>query len=529
MLLTAYTLYSWLLDFSKKNALVGAVFSFLMAVWAVSLWRLWTAPKSKKSIARLPPGPRGLPIVGYLPFLGTDNLHLVFTELAAVYGPIFKLWLGNKLCIVISSPALAKEVVRDHDVTFSERDPPIAAQIASFGCNDIAFDSYSSPNWKNKRKVLASELLTTARLNACYGLRREQVMKAIRDVYGNVGKPIDIGKLTFLVAINATISMILGGKFRGEKGDTIKDLFKDISSEQMELMGKPNVSDIFPAIARFDIQGIERRSKEINQSWNELFESVIQVATQEEKNEQKLGFLQLLLRLEGKNNEDNASSLTMNQVKGLLADIVVGGTDTTTTMVEWTMAELIQHPEILEKAKKELVDVVGLNNTVEESHLPNLKYLNAVIKETFRLHPALPLLVPRYSAESSNLGGYAIPKGTKVFLNMWSIHRDPHVWDNSLEFKPERFLSDIAGKFDYFGNDFRFMPFGSGRRKCPGLPIAEKMLYFILASLLHSFEWKLLQGTDLDMSGKFGIVLKKKKPLLLIPTPRLTNLEIYIE
>ncbi|KAK9006374.1 hypothetical protein V6N11_035415 [Hibiscus sabdariffa] len=351
------------------------------------------------------------------------------------------------------------------------------------GCNDIAFDSYSSPNWKNKHKVLASELLTTARLNAYYGLRREQVMKAISGVFKNIGKPIDIGKLAFLVATNATISIILGGKFRGEKGDTMKDHFKDISSELMELIGKPNVSDIFPAVARL--------SKEINQSLNELLESVIQVATEEEKNEEKLGFLQLLLHLEGKNNEDNASSLTMNQVKGLLAEIVIGGTDTTTTMVEWTMAKLIQHLKILEKTKNDLTNVVGLNNVVEESHLPNLRYLNAVTKETFRLHPALPLLVPRYSAESRNLGGYNIPKGSKVFLNMWSIHRDSHVWDNPLEFKPERFLNDVPGKFDYFGNDFRFMPFGSGRRKCSGLPLAEKMLYLILASMLHSFEWKL--------------------------------------
>ncbi|KAL4334991.1 hypothetical protein GQ457_07G009880 [Hibiscus cannabinus] len=323
--------------------------------------------------------------------------------------------------------------------------------------------------------------------------------------------------------------MILGGKFQGEKGDTIKDHFKEISSELMELMGKPNVSNIFPAVARFDIQGIERRSKEINQSLNELLESVIQVATEEEKNEEKLGFLQLLLHLEGKNNEDNASSLTMNQVKGLLADIVIGGTDTTTTMVEWTMTELIQYPKILEKTKDELTNVVGLNNAVEESHLPNLRYLNAVTKDTFRLHPALPLLVPRYSAESRDLGGYNIPKGSKVFLNMWSIHRDPHVWGNPLEFKPERFLNDVPGKFDYYGNDFRFMPFGSGRRKCPRLPLAEKMLYLIFASLLHSFEWKLPQETELDMSGKFGIVMKKMKPLFLIPTPRLTNLELYIK
>ncbi|XP_052483632.1 carnosic acid synthase isoform X1 [Gossypium raimondii] len=529
MLQTAYTLYPWLLDLSKpKDGLFRAILSFVMVILAISLWHLWFVKKSKKIVAQLPPGPRGLPIVGYLPFLGTDNLHLSFTELAATYGPSFKLWLGNKLCVVISSPELAKEVVRDHDVTFSERDPPIAAQVASFGCNDISFDSYSNPRWKNKRKVLATELLTNARLNACYGLRREQVMNGLKDVYENVGKPIDIGKWTYLVALNAAISMILGGELPGEKGAAIEGNLKENSSESMVLMGKPNVSDIFPAIARFDIQGIERRMRKISQQFNRLLESVIEMAIDKEKDkkssEQKLGFLELLLHLERNNNEDNASPLTMDEVKGLLVDILVGGTDTTTTMVEWTMAVLMQHPEIMEKVKKELSDVVGVNNTVEEYHLSNLSYLNAVIKETFRLHPALPLLVPRCPARSVHLNGYTIPKGSRLFINMWCIHRDPLIWENPLEFRPERFLNDPDNS-NHYGNDFRFMPFGSGRRKCPGIPLEEKLLFFILASLLHSFEWRLPHGTVLDMSSKFGIVMKKKEPTLLIPAPRLTNLD----
>ncbi|XVF51654.1 hypothetical protein PTKIN_Ptkin04bG0201700 [Pterospermum kingtungense] len=181
----------------------------------------------------------------------------------------------------------------------------------------------------------------------------------------------------------------------------------------------------------------------------------------------------------------------MNQVKGLLLDMVVAGTDTISTMVEWTMAELIQHPEIMEKVKKELADVVGLYNTVEEVHLPNLRYLHAVTKETFQLHSPLPLLAPRCSGQSSIVGGYTIPKDSRVFLNVW------------------------------------YMPFGSGRRKCPGVSLGEKMLYFMLASFLHSFEWELPQGTKHDLSSKFGWVMKKKKPLLLIPKPRLLNLELY--
>lgn len=324
---TAYmTLYSRLLeDSNQKNGFFRAVLITFVVV-ATSLWYLWTHSKSKKLIAPLPPGPRGLPIVGYLPFLGTDSLHLVFIKLAAVYGPIYKFWLGNQLFVVISSPSLAKEVLRDHDITFSDRDPNIASQIATFGGNDIAFDTYSSPTWKKKRKVLAAEMLSNANIKACYCLRREQVMKAIGDVYKNVGKPIDISDLSFLTVINAGVSMVLGGKLRGEKGATIEGHFKDITAELMVLLGKPNISDIFPLLAPLDIQGIAKGMKKISHLFNQLLDSVIQLrmnlATDKEnvdgigKSEEKLDFLQFLLELVDK--EDSESSITMNQLKGLL-------------------------------------------------------------------------------------------------------------------------------------------------------------------------------------------------------------------
>ncbi|XP_012471918.1 labd-13Z-ene-9,15,16-triol synthase, chloroplastic [Gossypium raimondii] len=523
MFQTAYSFLSWLLNGgNQKDGFLPAAFLFLVAMLGLSLW--YPFLKARKPMAPLPPGPLGLPIVGYLPFLGFDNLHLVFTELAGVYGPIYKLWLGNKLIVVISSPSLVKEVVRDHDIAFSEREPPIAAQIITFGTNDIAFDSYSSPSWKHKRKILASDMLSSANLNACYDLRREKVMEMVGDVYENVGKLIDVGELAFRTLTSLIGNMVWGGEIQGEQRTIVESQFKKIFAEIMVFLGKPNISDIFPSIAWFDIQGIERGMKKIRQSFNEFLDSVIEERMKKETGEQKSDVLQMLLDLH--KNQDSPSSLTMNQIKGILVNIVVAGTDTTSGSTEWAMSELMQHPEIMEKVKKELNDVIGVNNTVEEFHLPNLRYLNAVIKETFRLHPVLPLLVPRCSARSLTVGGYTIPKGSRVFLNTWSIHRDLNIWDNPMEFQPERFLNE-PGKLDFRGNDFRYLPFGSGRRKCPGINLGEKMLSFILASLLHSFEWKLPQDEKVDLSGKFGIIMGKKNPLHLIPTPRLTNLELY--
>lgn len=209
--------------------------------------------------------------------------------------------------------------------------------------------------------------------------------------------------------------------------------------------------------------------------------------------------------------------------------MVVGGTETTSNTTEWAMAEMLQKPEILRKAQRELDEVVGMNNIVEETHISKLPYLAQVIKETLRLHPALPLLVPHCPSSSSTIGGYAVPEGSRVFVNVWAIQRDPSIWKDPSEFRPERFSEGgtAANRWDFSGNDFDYFPFGSGRRICAGIAMAERMVGYSLASLLHSFDWKLPEGAKLDLSERFGIVLKKAEPLVAVPIPRLGKPELY--
>uniref|UniRef100_A0A2P2MR43 Flavonoid 3'-monooxygenase n=1 Tax=Rhizophora mucronata TaxID=61149 RepID=A0A2P2MR43_RHIMU len=490
--------------------------------------------KSKRACASLPPGPVGLPIVGYLPFLFGDDLHQKFTELAEVYGPVYKFWLGKKLCVVVNSPSLAKEVVRDQDTTFAYRDPPIAAWILSSGGNDISWSAYG-PDWKRLRKVFVSNMLSNAGLDATYALRKQAVNMAIRYVYKNIGKPVDLGELAFATNANAIMSILWGGTLEGEEGTKLVTEFRKSVLELMVLMGRPNISDYFPLLARLDLQGIEKQSSKATSRIREFLDTVIEKGSNLtevnsfgfKKTERKKDFLQILLEL--KDRKDDSMSVTDIQLKGILKDIVIGGMDTTSTMVEWAMAELIQHQEMMEKVHQELDEVVGLNKMVEESHLPQLRYLQAVLEETLRLHPALPLLVPRRPSNSCKLGEYTIPSGSTVFLNAYAIHRDPQLWDRPLEFQPERFLCAESIKFDLSGNNFQYLPFGSGRRVCAGLPLAEKMLMYQLASFLHSFDWKLPGDTKLEFSEKSGIVVKKMKPLLAIPTPRLSDLDLYFQ
>ncbi|XP_019160398.1 PREDICTED: flavonoid 3'-monooxygenase-like [Ipomoea nil] len=520
--------------------MASAEMEALLALFTFSLLllsALWLY--AKKSISKkappppLPPGPRGFPVVGYLPFL-RPNLHHHFTDLARKYGPIFKLQLGRRLVVVVNSPSLAKEVVRDHDAIFANRDPPIAGIIGTYGGRDIAF-APSGTYWREIRKVFVREMLSSANLRACYEHRREEVRKAIRSVKSRIGEPVNIRALASSTEINVITSMIWGSTLGCDEAkiDQIGAEFREIMGKFVAMIGEPNISDFFPWLARLDLQGVQARMEDMVKVVDNIFDPIINEGEKKvseksrsiTKDDEKKDFLQILLEL--KNRDDNAGkSLDFQAIKAMLLDIVIGGTDTTATMVEWVMTTLLDNPEIMKKVQKELEEIVGMTSIVEEVHLPKLKYLDAVVKETFRLYPALPLLIPKCPSQTTQVGGYTIPKDTKVFLNMYAIHRDLKLWDNPLKFSPERFLNQTFG-LDYTGNDHRFLPFGSGRRICVGIPLAEKMLIYILGSLLHSFNWHLPEGEKMDLSDGLGLVIKKNTPLVAVPAPRLPNSELY--
>ncbi|KAL3499492.1 hypothetical protein ACH5RR_038585 [Cinchona calisaya] len=489
---------AWLLG-NSNNKYTPAQAALTISVVTISLfWCIMKFMKSRKEKSLLPPGPPGLPILGYLPFLDT-NLHTQFTELAHQYGPIFKLKLGNKLCVVLSSPSLIKEVTREQDIVFANRDPPIAVLVTTYGGLDIAWSPYGS-YWRNIRKIFVREMLSGSNLDACYDLRKDEVRKAVEYVNTNVGKLVNIGELIFLTEIKVIMSMLWGGTLDEEKQNRVEAEFKKVFEQIVAFCSKPNISDFFPILARFDIQGIERQVKGLREMVEEILDAIINESMKMVPNNvedpiksgKKKDFVQILLELIKQENTGDTFNLT--QVKAIVMDVLLGGTDTTAAMSEWVMTHDRGYAQQRGDGK--------------------------VVKETFRLHPALPLLVPKRSSQSCMVGGYTIPKDTRVFVNAWAIHRDPELWDNPLEFKPERFLSE-PNKWDYSGNNFQYLPFGSGRRICAGIPLAEKMLMYILASLLHPFDWKPTKSKEVDLSEKFGIVTRKSTPLLAIPTKKL--------
>ncbi|XP_060180785.1 geraniol 8-hydroxylase-like isoform X2 [Lycium barbarum] len=200
-------------------------------------------------------------------------------------------------------------------------------------------------------------------------------------------------------------------------------------------------------------------------------------------------------------------------------DLFGAGTDTTTSTLEWAMTEILKQPRIMKKAQAELAEIIGKGKPIEEIDVSRLSYLQCIIKETLRMHPPVPLLLPRRVEQDVELCDYIIPKGSQVLVNVWAIGRDSTFWDDPLVFKPERFWSS---DLDMRGKDFELLSFGAGRRICPGLPLALRMVPVMLGSLLNSFNWKLeadIEPMELDMEEKFGITLAKAHPLRAIPSP----------
>nr|AYN73068.1 CYP706C55 [Eucalyptus cladocalyx] len=512
---------------SNDFSLLSLLF-LLSGALAIGFWA-WRRSAEKKNSLPLPPGPAGLPLVGNLPFLDPE-LHTYFATLAMTYGPILKLQLGKKLGIVVTSPATAREVLKDNDVTFANRDVPIAGRVAFYGGSDIVWNSYG-PEWRMFRKVCGLKMLSNHALDSVYELRRREVRRTVGYFLLQAGSPVNVGEQMFLTVLNVITSMLWGGTAQGEEKESLGADFRQAVSSLTKLLGKPNISDFYPSLARFDLQGIERQMKGLAKRFDGIFQKMIEqrLKMQRENGSESLDggeenkdFLQFLLNL--KDEEDAQTQLTTTGLKALLMDMLVGGTDSSSNTIEFAMAEIINKPKVLQNIQQELETVVGRGNVVEESHIPKLPYLQAVMKESLRLHPPVPLLIPHCPSATCTVGGYTVPKGSRVFINVWAIHRDPLIWRDPLEFDPERFLHSEG---NYNEHNFNYFPFGSGRRMCVGILMAERMVLYSLATLLHSFDWKLPKGEKMDLTEQFGIVMKKKKPLMAVPSPRFSNSRLY--
>ncbi|XP_026411522.1 cytochrome P450 71A1-like [Papaver somniferum] len=329
---------------------------------------------------------------------------------------------------------------------------------------------------------------------------------------------INLSKVLLTLTNNIVSRCALGAKYESSHENKFGELSREIS----RLLGAFSFGDYFLSLGWMDVViGLSSKLKKVSQELDAFFNQVIdehllrhsesQEGHGQGRNVDKLDLTDILLL----SQKDNPN-ISLNNIKAIILDMVVGGTDTTATIMEWAMAELIKNPKVMQIAQDEVRRVVGNKHKLEVEDIKQMDYLICIVKESLRLHSPVPL-VPRESSKSTQIAGYDIPLRTKVYINVWAIHRDVKLWDDPELFRPERFMNN---SIDFEGQEFEFIPFGSGRRGCPGISFGITIVEYILANLLYYFNWELPTGDkteDLDMTEAFGLTVNKKIPLNVVP------------
>ncbi|KAK7244108.1 hypothetical protein RIF29_38926 [Crotalaria pallida] len=444
--------------------------------------------RSKKSNYKLPPGPSFLTIIRNLPQL-SKKPQLTLANFAKLHGPIMRFKLGQVTTIVISSPNMAKEVLQTHDLLFSNRTVPQGATVHNHDHYSLAFLPIS-PLWRDLRKIFNNQMFSNKVLDSSQDLRCKKVQELISDVHESslVGETIDIGKAGFKTFINL-LSNTFFSKDSVHSADETEE-YKDIVLNLAKAIGTPDLVDFFPMLKVVDPQGVRRRSSAYVVKLFIILDRLIdeRLKLRERKNYvMKNDMLDTLLNV----FQENSQKIDRDMIKHLFIDLVVAATDTTSYAFERAMNELLHNPDAMSKAKKELEQTIGIGNPIEESHIPKLPYLQAIIKETLRLHPPAPFLLPRKAKTNVEISGLIIPEGAQILINEWAIGRNSSIWNDPNSFLPERFL---LLEIDFKGRNFQFTPFGGGRRMCPGMSLATRMMHMMLGSLINSFDWKFENG-----------------------------------
>ncbi|CAI0407040.1 unnamed protein product [Linum tenue] len=447
--------------------------------------------RKKSKLPPPPPGPWKLPVIGNLHQLIMMSRHLqpyqVLSEFSKRYGAVVQLQLGEHSDILISSPEAAEQVLKTHH----------------------------GDHWRQMRKLCTMELLSAKRALSFRSIRLQEVANLVASICASEGNPVDLKPMVISLTNSITSRSAFGNAPKQSAN------FFPVVESMVSSGGGFRVSDLFPSIGLIPvISGHRSNLVALHRAADSMLDEVInQHMENRARRRRRLqtsteDLVDILLNFQ--ENADHLDlPLTMDSMKAVLLNVFIGGADTTPGTIEWAMSEIMRNPEVMQRVQKEVRSV--FRDEVDEEGLHKLEYLNAVIKETFRLHPAGPIL-PRESRESMEINGFHVPQKSRIMINMWAIGRDPAYWGEAEKFNPERFLDSAI---DYKGTHFTFLPFGGGRRMCPAIQFAMPIVELTLANLLFHFDWKLpcdMRPEDLDMTEHFDTAIRRKEKLCLIPT-----------
>ncbi|XP_073006417.1 cytochrome P450 81Q32-like [Typha latifolia] len=500
------------ISFSYLNILLSFAALFLIKLF------FFTNNNRKK---KLPPSPPALPFIGHL-YLFKNPLHHTLARISARYGPITFLRFGSRPVLVVNSRAIAEECFTTHDLAFANRVHLPSQKYTTFNYANIGTANYGS-HWRNTRRIAAVELLSTHRLLLSSSARTDEVRhmarglllnwKKIAGSQGSTFVKVELKSRLFELSLNVMMRIMAGKRYFGEAAEGSEDArrFREVVEETFARGGASTLSDFLPILGLF--QGVNKAMKRLNAVIDDFSQRLVDENKKENKDSQgernKKTMIDHLLSL----RETEPDSYSDQIIKSICMSLLMAGTDTTSNTVEWAMSLLLNNPHTLTKAAAEIETHVGNERLIDESDLSNLPYLHCILKETLRLYPGGPLLVPHESRDDIVLNNYDIPRGTMLLVNAYSIHRDPATWDEPNEFRPERFMEKK-------GEEKYMIAFGNGRRRCPGEGLAIREVGIMLGTLLQCFEWRRVGEEAVDLGEGSGLTLPKAVALEAMCKPR---------
>ncbi|KAL5726790.1 hypothetical protein ACHQM5_000048 [Ranunculus cassubicifolius] len=514
--LWVFALLSKCCNFSSEHfiatifLILSAWLSIVLLHWAYPGGPAWGKFYSNNNSKSKPiPGPRGFPLLGSMNLMASRLAHHRLASESIRLGAqrLMAFSLGETRVVITSNPDVAKEILNSS--VFVDRPVKESAYSLMFH-RAIGFAKYGV-YWRTLRRIAATHLFSPKQINNSER-QRYAIASQMVSIFGKIrsGEEIRVRDVLKRASLNNMMCSVFGREYLLDSSNKESEELSELVEEGYEVLGILNWSDHLPWLAGFDPQLIRSRCSVLTTKVNRFVGRIIaeHIAQPKDKNRD---FVDVLLSLQG------TDKLADSDMIAVLWEMIFRGTDTVAILIEWILARMVLHPEIQSKVQNELDEKVGRYRRVAESDISAMTYLPAVIKEVLRLHPPGPLLSwARLAIKDTVIDGRPVPAGTTAMVNMWAITRDPDVWSDPQEFKPERFLSNEAGNgmdFSVMGSDLRLAPFGSGRRSCPGKALGLATVSFWVASLLHQYEWRVAEGNQVDLSETLKMSCEMTTPL----------------
>ncbi|XP_068645056.1 trans-cinnamate 4-monooxygenase [Aristolochia californica] len=493
----------------------------LLALFASSVVAIVIAKLRGKKF-KLPPGPIPVPVFGNWLQVGDDLNHRNLSDLARRFGEILLLRMGQRNLVVVSSDNLAKEVLHTQGVEFGSRTRNVVFDIFTGKGQDMVFTVYGE-HWRKMRRIMTVPFFTNKVVQQYRDGWEFEAAKVVEDVRNNpesCTKGIVLRRRLQLMMYNNMYRIMFDRRFESED-DPLFQRLKALNGERSRLAQsfEYNYGDFIPILRPF-LRSYLKICKEVKERRLKLFKDFFVeerkklASTKPSANSSLKCAIDHILDAEkkGEINEDNVLYIVEN--------INVAAIETTLWSIEWGIAELVNHPEIQQKLRDELDTQLGRGVQITEPDTYRLPYLQAVIKETLRLRMAIPLLVPHMNLHDAKLAGYDIPAESKILVNAWWLANNPAQWKNPEEFRPERFLQEEK-HVEASGNDFRYLPFGAGRRSCPGIILALPILGITIGRLVQNFELLPPPGQEkldtTEKGGQFSLHILKHSTIVAKP------------